>query len=53
MVLSDEESLNAIFQELADWEHQLKALDQDIPLIGKSRRHESFNKAVFQEICSP
>lgn len=26
------ESLNTIFQELADWEHQLKALEQDIPI---------------------
>jgi hypothetical protein len=23
--------LNTIFQTLADWEHQLKALEQDIP----------------------
>lgn len=25
------ESLNTLFQELADWEHQLKALEADIP----------------------
>lgn len=23
--------LNQVFQELADWEHQLKALEEDIP----------------------
>jgi len=32
MVLLEGESLNTIFQELTDWEHQLKALEQDIPI---------------------
>jgi len=31
MVLLEGESLNSLFQELADWEHQLKALEKDIP----------------------
>lgn len=31
MVLLEGESLNTIFQTLADWEHQLKALEADIP----------------------
>jgi len=32
MVLPQGEALNTIFQELADWEYQLKALEQDIPI---------------------
>tara|TARA_R110000868_G_scaffold64234_3_gene193105 strand:+ start:607 stop:726 length:120 start_codon:yes stop_codon:yes gene_type:complete len=31
MVLLEGESLNSLFQELADWEHQLKALETHIP----------------------
>ena len=31
VVLPEGESLNSLFQELADWEAQLKALEEDIP----------------------
>jgi hypothetical protein len=31
MVLLEGESLNSLFQELADWEDQLKALEETIP----------------------
>jgi len=31
MVHLEGDSLNSLFQELADWEHQLKALESDIP----------------------
>ena len=38
MVPPDEESLNTIFQTLADWERQLKACEDVIPydLVSKS-----------------
>jgi hypothetical protein len=32
MVLLEGDTLNSLFQELADWEYQLKALEQDIPI---------------------
>jgi hypothetical protein len=31
MVRLNAEESNALFQELSDWEHQLKALEDDIP----------------------
>jgi hypothetical protein len=31
MVRLNAEESNSLFQELADWEHQLKALEDDIP----------------------
>tara|TARA_R110002049_G_scaffold222234_2_gene393860 strand:+ start:378 stop:587 length:210 start_codon:yes stop_codon:yes gene_type:complete len=32
VVLLEGESLNSLFEELADWEHQLKALEENIPI---------------------
>lgn len=29
MVVQEGESLNTLFQTLADWEHQLKSLEED------------------------
>lgn len=31
MVLLEGESLNSLFDTLADWENQLKAIEEDIP----------------------
>ena len=33
MVIGDELCSNALFEELSDWEHQLKHLDEDISEI--------------------
>lgn len=30
LVAPDRECLNSIFEELSDWEHQLKHLDEDL-----------------------
>ncbi len=32
MAETEGETLNSVFQELADWEHQLKALDEAAPI---------------------